>query len=126
MLRTGAAARAVRSAGLGLAQAEGPAFGAHLDPGAARHARALTRTPAHSLSTPPSTKEIAMSSLASLSKRVFSLGLVALAFLGAGAAQAQNALDGILKTKTVKIAIPTDYPPYGFVGADMAPQGLDI
>ena len=42
------------------------------------------------------------------------------------AAQAQTALDTITKSKTIKIAIPTDYPPYGFVGPDMAPQGLDV
>ena len=42
------------------------------------------------------------------------------------AAQAQTALDTIAKSKTIKIAIPTDYPPYGFVGPDMAPQGLDV
>jgi polar amino acid transport system substrate-binding protein len=41
-------------------------------------------------------------------------------------AQAQTALDTITKSKTIKIAIPTDYPPYGFVGPDMAPQGLDV
>ncbi len=39
---------------------------------------------------------------------------------------AQNALDTIQKTKTIKIAIPTDYPPYGFVGVDLQPQGLDV
>jgi polar amino acid transport system substrate-binding protein len=48
-----------------------------------------------------------------------------LAFFGS-AVQAQNALDDVLKTKTIKIAIPTDYPPYGFVGIDLQPQGLDI
>jgi ABC-type amino acid transport substrate-binding protein len=26
----------------------------------------------------------------------------------------------------IKIAIPTDFPPYGFVGTDLKPQGLDI
>ena len=41
-------------------------------------------------------------------------------------AQAQTALDTITKSKTIKIAVPTDYPPYGFVGPDMAPQGLDV
>jgi polar amino acid transport system substrate-binding protein len=41
-------------------------------------------------------------------------------------AQAQTALDTITKSKTVKIAVPTDYPPYGFVGPDMKPQGLDV
>ena len=33
-------------------------------------------------------------------------------------AHAQTALDDIMKAKTIKIAIPTDYPPYGFVGTD--------
>ncbi|PAS93878.1 MAG: amino acid ABC transporter substrate-binding protein, partial [Candidatus Dactylopiibacterium carminicum] len=41
-------------------------------------------------------------------------------------AQAQDALSGVLKSKTLKIGIPTDYPPYGFAGLDMKPQGLDI
>jgi polar amino acid transport system substrate-binding protein len=39
---------------------------------------------------------------------------------------AQTALDDVLKAKEIKIAIPTDYPPYGFVGTDLQPQGLDI
>ncbi len=39
---------------------------------------------------------------------------------------AQNALETIQKTKTIKIAIPTDFPPYGFVGVDLQPQGLDV
>ncbi|MGY4318681.1 transporter substrate-binding domain-containing protein [Bradyrhizobium sp. JR3.5] len=38
----------------------------------------------------------------------------------------QTALDGIVRSKAVRIAIPTDFPPYGFVGSDMQPQGLDI
>jgi polar amino acid transport system substrate-binding protein len=41
-------------------------------------------------------------------------------------AQAQDALANIEKTKIIKIAIPTDFAPYGFVGSDLAPQGLDI
>ena len=43
-----------------------------------------------------------------------------------GAAQAQTALDDITKAKLVKIAIPSDFPPYGFVGTDLQPQGLDV
>jgi polar amino acid transport system substrate-binding protein len=43
-----------------------------------------------------------------------------------GNAQAQSALDNIQKAKLIKIAIPTDFPPYGFVGIDLKPQGLDI
>lgn len=41
-------------------------------------------------------------------------------------AHAQHALDEILKNKVIRIAIPTDFPPYGSVGADLAPRGLDI
>ncbi len=41
-------------------------------------------------------------------------------------AHAQSALDDIVAQKKITIAIPTDYPPYGFVGADLKPQGLDI
>lgn len=45
---------------------------------------------------------------------------------GATAAQAQNALEAIEKAKLIKIAIPTDFPPYGFVDKDLKPQGLDV
>jgi polar amino acid transport system substrate-binding protein len=43
-----------------------------------------------------------------------------------GLSHAQTALDSIQKSKLIKIAIPTDFPPYGFVGIDLQPQGLDI
>ncbi len=42
------------------------------------------------------------------------------------AAQAQAALDEVMARKQINIAIPTDFPPYGFVGTDLKPQGLDI
>jgi polar amino acid transport system substrate-binding protein len=62
-----------------------------------------------------------------ISKRRFSIALAAAALVAAGgAAQAQTALDDIMKSKEIKIAIPTDFPPYGFVGTDLKPQGLDI
>jgi polar amino acid transport system substrate-binding protein len=38
----------------------------------------------------------------------------------------QSALDDILAKKVITIAIPTDSAPYGFVGTDLQPQGLDI
>ena len=57
-------------------------------------------------------------------KRSFLLGLAGLA-LSLGA-HAQSALDDVLKAKEIKIAIPTDFPPYGFVGPDLKPQGLDV
>ena len=42
------------------------------------------------------------------------------------AAHAQNALDEVMAKKTILIAVPTDFPPYGFVGTDLAPRGLDV
>lgn len=60
------------------------------------------------------------------SKYLFSLGLTTLALFAAGGVHAQTALDGIMKSKTIKIAVPTDFPPYGMVGVDLAPQGLDV
>ena len=65
-----------------------------------------------------------------MSHRCFlkALGLLAAAPLlfAASAAQAQTALDDVLAKKLITIAIPTDYPPYGFVGTDLKPQGLDV
>lgn len=43
-----------------------------------------------------------------------------------GLSHAQTALDSIQKSKLIKIAIPTDFHPYGFVGIDLQPQGFDI
>jgi polar amino acid transport system substrate-binding protein len=63
-----------------------------------------------------------------LQRRPF-LALALLAGLGLlrpATALADSALDAILAKKSIAIAIPTDFPPYGFVGTDMAPQGLDI
>ena len=50
----------------------------------------------------------------------------ALAVLAPLAAQAQAALDEVMARKVINIAIPTDFPPYGFVGTDLKPQGLDV
>jgi polar amino acid transport system substrate-binding protein len=54
----------------------------------------------------------------------------ALAVLLAGmlplAGYTQDALDRIHAKKRIAIAIPTDFPPYGFVGPDLQPQGLDV
>lgn len=41
-------------------------------------------------------------------------------------ATAQNVLDDVMKAKKITIAIPTDFPPYGMVGTDLKPQGLDV
>ncbi len=37
-----------------------------------------------------------------------------------------GALEDALQKKTIAIAIPTDAAPYGFVGTDLQPQGLDV
>ena len=59
-----------------------------------------------------------------ISKRIFAVSVLALAVCGS--VQAQSALDDVMKAKKITIAIPTDFPPYGFVGIDLKPQGLDI
>src|ERR1700742_1096584 len=56
---------------------------------------------------------------------LLALALVA-GLLASTAAFADGALDAIMAKKSIAIAIPTDYPPYRFVGAHMAPQGLDV
>src|SRR5690349_24305252 len=61
-----------------------------------------------------------------LHRRTVSFGLALAVLAASGAAQAQNALDNVLKSKTLKVAIPTDYPPYGSVDKTMQPVGLDI
>ena len=48
------------------------------------------------------------------------------ALLAAWGAQAQTALDEAMARKLIRIAVPTDFPPYGFVGTDLKPQGLDV
>lgn len=67
-----------------------------------------------------------MTIAAVFSRRHLTLALAAAALLGGTVAHAQSALDKITQSKTIKIAVPTDYPPYGFVGLDLKPQGMDI
>ncbi|MBX3609541.1 MAG: transporter substrate-binding domain-containing protein [Hydrogenophaga sp.] len=59
-------------------------------------------------------------------RRLVLLCAAAAATLGATQVHAQSALDDVMKAKLVKIAVPTDFPPYGFVGIDLKPQGLDV
>ncbi|RZS52159.1 transporter substrate-binding domain-containing protein [Sphaerotilus mobilis] len=51
---------------------------------------------------------------------------LAVATLFSTGAQAQAALDEVMARKVINIAVPTDFPPYGFVGIDLQPQGLDV
>ena len=41
-------------------------------------------------------------------------------------AQAQTALDDVMKAKLIKVAVQTDAAPYGYVGTDLKPIGLDV
>jgi polar amino acid transport system substrate-binding protein len=59
-------------------------------------------------------------------RRILITSAVLAAFAVPGLAQAQSALDDIVAKKQITIAIPTDFPPYGFVGTDLKPQGLDV
>ena len=62
-----------------------------------------------------------------ISKRLLLSASVAAGLMSLSVAStAQTAMDNIQKTKLIKIAIPTDFPPYGFVGVDLKPQGLDV
>jgi polar amino acid transport system substrate-binding protein len=52
--------------------------------------------------------------------------LSAAALLVHAPAHAQAALDNVMSKKVIHIAVPTDYPPYGYVGPDLKPIGLDV
>ena len=68
-------------------------------------------------------------SLSAVGRLATAFGLSTLLLGGAaisGSAHAQSALDDLLKSRKITIAIPTDFPPYGFVTTDLKPQGLDI
>ena len=61
-----------------------------------------------------------------MQRRILVAALTAFCTAAAAPAFAQTALDEVMAKKTITIAIPTDFPPYGFVGTDLKPQGLDI
>ena len=56
--------------------------------------------------------------------------LAAVAALGLVATAPARAEDASLSTiqakKSISIGIPTDFPPYGFMGPDFKPQGVDV
>lgn len=66
--------------------------------------------------------------MAKLSNKFKSVTLATglLAAMSSMCSWAGEALDQIVKNNEVRIAVPVDYPPYGFVGPDMSPRGLDI
>ncbi|SDX35808.1 polar amino acid transport system substrate-binding protein [Collimonas sp. OK242] len=53
------------------------------------------------------------------------LAMMAAAALFSSTARA-DALDDIVKSGVLKVAVPQDFPPFGSVTSDLKPQGLDI
>lgn len=54
-------------------------------------------------------------------------GLAAgLALVMSAPAKADDSLSAIMAKKSIALGIPTDFPPYGFMGPDFKPQGLDV
>lgn len=60
-----------------------------------------------------------------MNRRNLLLALCAATLLGAPLAHA-DALRDIVKSGTIKIAVPQDFPPFGSVGPDLKPLGYDI
>ena len=62
-----------------------------------------------------------------MTKRYSALLTALFASLMLSQAPAQaNGLDDIVARGTLKVAVPQDFPPFGSVGPDMQPRGLDI
>lgn len=61
-------------------------------------------------------------------RRLFLGAVAALGFASvlSGSPARADALDDIRAAGTVRIAVPQDFPPFGSIGTDMAPQGYDI
>lgn len=58
-------------------------------------------------------------------RHLFALAAAALAAFAAPSARA-DALADVMSRGTLRVAVPQDFPPFGSVGLDMAPQGYDI
>ena len=52
--------------------------------------------------------------------------LISLSVLGLTSAAHADALSDIMTAKTIKIAVPQDFAPFGSAGTDLKPQGYDI
>ena len=65
----------------------------------------------------------------SLSRRTLTasaLAVVALSISSGVFAQEDNSLKHVLEKKSIALGIPTDYPPYGYMGPDFKPTGVDV
>lgn len=60
-----------------------------------------------------------------LRRQFLTIAAVLVGATAAGEAQA-DALDTIKAKKVLRVAVPQDFPPFGSVGADMAPLGYDV
>jgi len=58
-------------------------------------------------------------------RTVLSAMILGLTALASGFVHA-DALDDVLKNKTLRVAVPQDFPPFGSVGVDLKPVGYDI
>ena len=61
-----------------------------------------------------------------ISRRLFVTAAALCASLGFAGVSHADALSDITARGTLRVAVPQDFPPFGSVGTDMAPQGYDI
>lgn len=52
--------------------------------------------------------------------------LAAAALSFAAGAHADDSLKAVMAKKSIALGIPTDYPPYGYMGPDFKPTGVDV
>lgn len=65
----------------------------------------------------------------SLSRRTLSasaLAVIALSMSVGVLAQTDTSLQNVLTKQSIALGIPTDYPPYGYMGPDFKPTGVDV
>lgn len=61
-----------------------------------------------------------------MNRRMLISALALAALAAAPLAASADGLDDVMKSKVLKVAVPQDFPPFGSVGADMAPKGYDV
>jgi polar amino acid transport system substrate-binding protein len=61
-----------------------------------------------------------------LTKRQWMLSAAAISLSALSFTAQADALSRVTSSGVLKVAVPADFPPYGFVGTDLKPQGLDI
>jgi polar amino acid transport system substrate-binding protein len=59
--------------------------------------------------------------------KVIATGMLGFTLVAAGSVAVRaDALDDIMKSKVIKVAVPQDFAPFGSAGLDLKPQGYDI